>query len=378
MNSLPLRTVSPTEAESLSLVAQRATDLPLPRLLEDDEQATLSASAPSATLRPLQPAGQRSVPTGDLVMHLQWSGARFMLAVPSSVVAALLRHWCADAPLDGMPPGWRAALDHLLSDWVCAAVEALGRGRPELLELQRAKPGMALPSLAHAFELGLEVEALGISGAAATLYGDSLGLHLMAGLCQTRSPVRQSAAVRDTLPCTLAMTVGWTRLPAHTVRRLRPGHLVFVEQALPHAERQLWLALAAHDGRERGFIARHEDLSITLLRGPMESINQTDEYDAAAGHDELQDIDAMPVDQLPVKLSFDCGSVTLTLSQVEQLAAGQVIPTARALDDYVSIRANGAVIGRGVLMQVDGRLAVSITQLSAPAGDGRSAPEGAA
>jgi len=379
MNPLPLRTVSSTEAESLSLIAQRATAIPLPGLLDEDGQTLPSGSAPSFALRPPAVAGQTSVPTGDLAIHLQWCGAQLMVVIPAALAAIVLKHWCAGVPLDGMPPGWRAALDHLLADWIGEAVELLGRGRPELLSLQRAKPGIGLPSLAHTFEIALDVEALGITGAAATLHCDSLALHLLAGQCQGRASVRQDTAFREALPCILALTVGWTRLPARTVRALRPGHVVFVERSLLDGEQQLWLAVTVHEGRERGFIGRYEDLSITLLRGPMESMNQTDEADAASGNDELRDIEAIPMDQLPIRLSFDCGSVTLPLSQVEQLAPGQVIPTARALEDYVNLRANGAVIGRGVLMQVDGRLAVRITQLSVPAvADGQTAQEGAA
>ncbi len=377
MNPMPLRTVSPTEAESLSLLAQRAHDLPVPGLLDDAEQVAVATAR--VTLRPQAAAGQRSVPSGDLVLQLQWSGAQFMLVVPAGVAAALLRHWCEGAPLDGMPPGWRSALDHLLSDAVCRAVEALGRGRPELMDLQRAKSGMSLPTLAHAFELALTLDdnALGINDMAVTMFCDSLGLHLMAGLCQTRAPARQGLG-RDALPYTLSLSLGWTELPASTLRGLRPGHLVFVAYPVAPDAQRLWLVVAEHHDGERGFIAQHEDLAITLLRGPMQSIHHTDEHGAAADHDGLQDIDAIPVEQLPVRLSFDCGSVTLTLAQVEQLAAGQVIPTTRAPNDYVSIRANGAVIGRGVLMQVDGRLAVSITQLSAPAADGSTSHEGTA
>jgi type III secretion system YscQ/HrcQ family protein len=88
--------------------------------------------------------------------------------------------------------------------------------------------------------------------------------------------------------------------------------------------------------------------------------------DNAQGDSDLTE--PIAIEDLPVTLSFDCGSVTLPLAQVEQLAEGQVLPTSRAVDDYVSIRANGAVIGRGVLMQVDGRLAVNITELSAASG----------
>ena len=72
------------------------------------------------------------------------------------------------------------------------------------------------------------------------------------------------------------------------------------------------------------------------------------------------------IDGVPVRLSFDLGEVTLTLSQALALQPGQAISLSRPLSGPVRIRANGAVIGEGDLVQIDDHLGVSIRTLFLP------------
>lgn len=358
MNPVSLRSLSPTEAESLSLIARHASGI------------ALAGVAAGLSVRPLASAPPAATEDDALLIQLQWSGAQFLFVVSVPNVLVLLRRLCAGAPMDGLAPGWQAALDHLLPAWIADAAERLGRGRPDLLALRRVPGGASLPRLAHALELSMDLDGHGVINAQAQLHVDALGLHLIAGLCGALPPAPAPVNV-EALPHRLWLVAGTTWLPLARVKSLKAGQLLFVEQSHLTPDEHFWLSLGVIDGRERGFVARYDDLAITLLRGPMESMMQTPEG-AMQADSELQDgndMEPVALDQLPVALSFDCGSVTLPLAEVAQLAPGQVIPTQKSVNDYVSIRANGAVIGRGVLMQVDGRLAVSITQMSSASAD---------
>jgi type III secretion protein Q len=71
------------------------------------------------------------------------------------------------------------------------------------------------------------------------------------------------------------------------------------------------------------------------------------------------------IDQLPVCLSFDLGEKILTLAELQALDAGSAIQLDRPLQDFVTLRVNGQVVGEGQLVDMDGRLGVMVSRLSA-------------
>ena len=79
--------------------------------------------------------------------------------------------------------------------------------------------------------------------------------------------------------------------------------------------------------------------------------------------DGLPDEEATNLESLPVRLHFDLGQRSMPLAEVAALQVGQVLELARPLSQAVSIRANGALIGTGELMEIGGRIAVGITSL---------------
>ena len=73
--------------------------------------------------------------------------------------------------------------------------------------------------------------------------------------------------------------------------------------------------------------------------------------------------EVVSLESLPVRLSFDLGEVTLTLAQVHALQVGQALTLDHPLQGAVRIRANGALIGEGDLVEVDGHIGVSIARI---------------
>lgn len=86
--------------------------------------------------------------------------------------------------------------------------------------------------------------------------------------------------------------------------------------------------------------------------------------------------DLSGLDALPVDIAFDAGGARLTLAELRGLQPGQVLDTGRDLrSGTVKMTANGAIIGEGVLVEIEGRLGVMISRLFPPTGD--THPEGA-
>ena len=78
-----------------------------------------------------------------------------------------------------------------------------------------------------------------------------------------------------------------------------------------------------------------------------------------------------PVDpaRLPVQLSFVIGTLDLTLGALAAARSGTLLRLAEGLPPTVRIEANGVPVGYGELVDLDGRLAVEITQWHGTSGD---------
>jgi type III secretion system YscQ/HrcQ family protein len=70
------------------------------------------------------------------------------------------------------------------------------------------------------------------------------------------------------------------------------------------------------------------------------------------------------IEALPLKVVFDLGDVELTVAELRGLVPGQTIDLAREPGSAVRITVNGARIGAGEIVEIDGRLGVRITELA--------------
>ncbi|WP_223253453.1 YscQ/HrcQ family type III secretion apparatus protein [Chromobacterium amazonense] len=73
--------------------------------------------------------------------------------------------------------------------------------------------------------------------------------------------------------------------------------------------------------------------------------------------------------QLPVQLEFVLHRGRLTLTELQAMCQGQLLPLPVDAEQRVEVRANGALIGRGELVQLEGQLGVEVTEWLGGAGD---------
>lgn len=72
------------------------------------------------------------------------------------------------------------------------------------------------------------------------------------------------------------------------------------------------------------------------------------------------------LEPLPLRLVFDLGERAMTLGELQSLQVGQSLDLGRPLSSSVTLRVNGAQVGTGELVEIDGRLGVTISALCAP------------
>lgn len=70
------------------------------------------------------------------------------------------------------------------------------------------------------------------------------------------------------------------------------------------------------------------------------------------------------IDTVDVRLETVLGHTTVTVAQLNALAAGSVIPLAASLSDLVEVRLNGIVVGHGELVAVGDQFAVRLTSIA--------------
>lgn len=341
--ALPRLTAS--QAQALTLVAIHGADLrvALPAL----EGAETAPGAWRLGLTPGAPQALRQAASHRA--DLEWAGAALRLSLPPDALAA----W-TDARLPDLGPGdlpealRAAALETLLAEAVAALSPVSAGGPVRVL----AEPRDA--ALPHAWTLAARAEARGET-ALAVLESDDLGLMLLAGLLGRVPPDAAGAIDASVLPVRLRAEIGRAGLPAAELRALDAGDVILLDEYLVGPEGELWLGIP----QGQGLRVRAEHSSYLVTQGWTSLMTQTVPPEEDAPSAEPLDVDAVPV-----RLSFDLGDRAMTLAELRQLQPGAVFDLQRPLTDGpVMIRANGALVGTGELVDVDGRIGVRVGTL---------------
>lgn len=338
----PLR-LTRNEAQARTTIARRAGGLPL----------RLGTAAWQARLQPVAAASPID-PVPGYVVQLEWAGAAMALCLPAAAIEQTLAGVLDGAALPPVPSTLadavlEAGVDALLQD-----LQALGRGTPQLLGWGPALPDtlQALPP--HACDLYLAADD-GVHAIAGSLHLDGLGLLLVAGLVGKRPPL--PGPLDDSLPLALRAELGFTRLPASDAAAIAPGDVVLMDAFFATADRTLWLSPDGARGVHVRWPAPADADApprLTVIQPWTETMPASPDTSPA---------ETAALDSVPVRLSFDLGEVSLTLAQLRALQPGQTLDLGHPLAGAVRIRANGALVGEGDLVEIDGQIGVSVRHL---------------
>jgi type III secretion protein Q len=315
---------------------------------------SLGGTSWQLTLEPLAFDASRTFDEGDWVLQAQWAGAPFEIRMPATAADQMMAGCFDGLDLPDLPAPLRAAaLEMAFADVMEAlAVAGQGRARMDRLDIDLAIDVADHTSLPHAFSVALAGEAVVVW---ATLATNKLGLMAMAGLA---ADIAQPPGVvrPETLPVRLRAEIGAATLRAAQLRNLAIGDALIAQEVWIDAGKQLRMRAGAWAFRAR------LDGSRLVITEPFESMGDKMEDDF-----DNHELDERPiaVGDVPVRLLVDVGERMMTLEEVCGLQVGQVVELVRPLSRAVNIRANGALIGTGELVDLGDRLAVSITSLHA-------------
>ncbi|WP_260986115.1 type III secretion system cytoplasmic ring protein SctQ [Bordetella genomosp. 13] len=342
--------LSANEARALTLIARHGADfavdlLPAEGAAADAAPASWRVGFTAGAVDALRQAA-------DWRTGIEWAGATLRLALPRNAPDA----WLA-ARLPGLAPGplpeaLRAAALETLLEEVVAALTRVSPGGPAHVQALEASDAARLP---HVWTLTLRAVATG-EVRHAVLEADGLGLMLLASLIAKAAPAGNGVDT-DALPVTLRATLGAATLPAAELRSLRPRDVVLLDEYLVGPQGELWLGIP----QGQGLRVRAEHSTYIVTEGWTSLMTQTPESPAPAAAHVAEPLD---VDAIPVRLTFDLGERSLTLADLRRLQPGETFDLQRPLaDGPVMIRANGALLGTGTLVEIDGRIGVTIATL---------------
>ncbi|MGY6268555.1 type III secretion system cytoplasmic ring protein SctQ [Achromobacter denitrificans] len=342
-SSYPLPRLSGNEARARSLIAHHGADLRI--TLAPLAGADAEPAAWRLGLTPGVPEALRQSAT--LSADLEWAGARLRLGLPPSALDA----WLA-ARLPGIAPGAvpaplaATAIETLLAEAMAALDQASPGGPARVVGMGGAPSG-----LPQSWTIAARNPANGDT-VYASLDTDGLGLMLLANLVGRAAPADNGIAP-DAVPLRVAARLGWTDVPAAELRGLQARDTLFLDHYLVSPEGELWLAAGG-----QGLRVRREKSSYLVTQGWTSLMTETPQLpaDAEPGASAAFDPDA-----IPVRLTFELGERMLTLGELRQLQPGETFDLERPLaDGPVMVRANGALLGTGELVEIDGRIGVTL------------------
>lgn len=277
----------------------------------------------------------------------EWAGARFVLALPARAAQAWLASRFDGLDLSDLPAAFQAAaLETLLNDATAALGAVSTAGPARIVEAFHDQQPTLLP---HTWTLTARSEATGeiLVGLLST---DALGLMLLAGVVKRAEPVVNELDL-DSLPVVVRVKIGETSLSSADLRSLHARDMVMLDHYFVTPDQELWLATAGG----QGIRVRQQDSAYLVTKGWTALMTQTTPSTPA---DESVPLD---LDAIPVRLEFDLGDRHISLADLRKLQPGEVFALDRPLaEGAVHIRANGALIGTGELVEIDGRIGVTI------------------
>jgi type III secretion system YscQ/HrcQ family protein len=168
------------------------------------------------------------------------------------------------------------------------------------------------------------------------------------------------------VPVTIVLDAAWGELSTDELEALHVGDVVLLDGG--------WLA-PSHGGFEgsvRGRIAGARRMELRCaLEGDRTCVTAIDVgVDLGVTKGQKMDSDTTTkaterAADAPLEISVEIARFTMPLSEVGALAPGEVLATGQAIGGRVTLRANGAAVATGELVDVDGEVGVRILSLGA-------------
>ncbi|MBC05411.1 type III secretion system cytoplasmic ring protein SctQ [Thalassospira sp.] len=204
------------------------------------------------------------------------------------------------------------------------------------------------------------------------LFASNGALPVLASLCQ-QVPMDETLKAPD-IPTKVRLEIGESSLSFTDFTNLTTGDVIFPDTiSIPDDTGSILLRVSQRLGLRGVWTGTQITIQevITVNMPPSDAPEIVDEDSDIPENETEESAVSEPVDisslaDLPVQLSFDLGVHQLSLAELNKTGVGSVFETGRTPENMVTIRANGAAVGRGELVDLDGRTGLRITRWNIP------------
>jgi type III secretion protein Q len=281
----------------------------------------------------------RTSAPSECFVECDWGGARVFIGIERRSLDALaMLAMPGTAPADWPTAVLLAALE-FAAQGLASEVEAATRkslrivavgGRPHIAALE----AYAWQAMSSEHSLGGE---LLVDATAGRFLASALRDH----------PTVPTETDWGALPMRARLVVGWVDLSAAALRGLARRDVVLLDECLVSGGDRLMVLLGPRLGVPCGLEGR----ALQVLEGVQEIMADVDDSVAEASG---------LIDDVPVRLTFDLGEREISLGDLRTLQPGYLFNLGRDPRSTVSIRVNGRLIGDGELVDIEGRVGVSV------------------
>jgi type III secretion protein Q len=284
-------------------------------------------------------AGRAAAEAAQCFVEFDWGGARIFVGIARESLDMLARIAMPGAePTEWPMPVLLAALEFTASA-LAEIVEAASRKSLRIVSIVERPPIAAMETYRwRAWSREHEI--------AGDLLLDAAASRFLAAALREQRPVPTDDKW-DELPMRLRLVAGWVDLSAGSLRNVERRDVVMLDEWLLGADSRLMVLL----GPRLGVPCRLEGSVLRVLEGVQEIMGDVDESVAASSG---------LIDDVPVRLTFDLGEREISLGDLRSLQPGYLFNLGRDPKSTVNIRANGRLIGDGELVDIEGRVGVSV------------------
>lgn len=176
---------------------------------------------------------------------------------------------------------------------------------------------------------------------------------------------RQSAEIPQAgdygwLPLLVKLEIGYTSLSLFSVESLKPGDIILCDSCYL-SERQWRVNIDDYFFCFAGVEGDNLTVQVPLEKVMEEELTVPEAENETQAPDDADDVQGQVAD-LPVDVVFVAGRLNVTVSELQQIRPGYVFDLRQNSDRRVDICAKGVTLGRGELVEVDGRTGVRILE----------------
>ncbi|MDB5840445.1 MAG: Type secretion inner rane protein YscQ [Herminiimonas sp.] len=279
-------------------------------------------------------------------VEADWGGARMLVRADPVWIEQIGQNFLDGTEVAAVPDLVRLAILEAAFAQVSAQIEDATRKRFRIIA-----SGTEPPDFTGLEGFGWQCESRG-EAACGEVWLDPVGLGFLAMALRPAAGAPNDLQEWSGLPIPVRFSVGWVDLPTRTIAATMPRDVIMLDESWMQGENGLTVLL----GRTSAFRAVLNGTTITVTEGLGDIMADMAE---TAMYDEEQTLD-----DVTIRLTFDLGERMVTLGELRSLAPGFTFDLGRDLRRAVTIRANAMPIGEGELVEIDGRVGVSVLTLT--------------